>query len=93
VNYSVAWSDLALDALAAIWLAATNRNAVTQTAHEIELEIAANPNATGTIVFDTVREYTRPPLGVEFEVVDADRRVFVLSVWDAALGRPATAGN
>jgi hypothetical protein len=93
VNYSVAWSDIALDALAAIWLAAANRNAVTQTAHQIELELAANPNMTGTVVFDTVREYTRSPLGVEFEVIDADRRVFVLTVWDAALGRPTTTGN
>jgi hypothetical protein len=44
-------------------------------------------------VFDTVSEYIQPPLGVEFEVIDADKTVFVLTCWDIATGRPAVTGN
>jgi hypothetical protein len=40
-----------------------------------------------------VYEYPRSPRGVEFEVIDADRRVFVLTAWDTATGRPAATGN
>lgn len=44
-------------------------------------------------MFDTVYECTHPPLGAEYEVIDADCRVFVLNVWDSAQGRPAATGN
>jgi hypothetical protein len=47
----------------------------------------------GRVAFDTVREYSYPPLAVEFEVIHADMRVWVLAVWDTATGRPATTGN
>jgi hypothetical protein len=73
VNYSVEWSDIADNALIEIWLLTPDRNAVTRACHEIESSLAATPYATGTIVFDTVREYIRAPLGVEFEIIDADR--------------------
>lgn len=51
------------------------------------------PNSAGTIRFDTVREFAFPPLAVEFEVDDTNKRVFVLSVWDTGSGRPPVTGN
>jgi hypothetical protein len=93
VNYSVIWSTTALQQLAAIWLAATNRNAVTASIPAIDLTLSTSPHTTGVVVFDTVYEWTYPPLGVEFEVIDADCRVVVLSVWDTTRGRPAAIGN
>ena len=33
---------------------------------------------------DTVRNYVRSPLGVQFEVIEADRLVHVLAVWQTA---------
>ena len=93
MNYSVALSQLAHQQLAAVWLASANRNAVTTGSHAIELTLAAAPHTVGTHLFDNVYEYTHPPLGVEYEVVDADCRVFILAVWDAAHGRPTPQGN
>jgi hypothetical protein len=93
VNFQVVWIPDALQDLAAIWMAASNRNAVTRAAQAIDLALAASPHTIGKLVFDTVYEYNHPPLGVEFEVIDDDMRVFVLAVWDTNLGRPAPAGN
>jgi hypothetical protein len=93
VNYTVVWMAAALQELAAICMASANRNAVTVASSAIDRVLASSPNTAGTVVFDTVREYTHPPLGVEFEVIEADRRVIVLSAWDAAHGRPAPTGN
>ena len=93
MRYTVVWLPAAVQALAAVWLAAPDRNAVTRAVAAVDRVLAASPNAAGVVVFDTVREYTLPPLAVEFEVIDADRRVVVLDCWDAAAGRPAPTGN
>ncbi len=93
MNYAVVWGPVALQQLAAIWLAAADRNAVTRASNAIDLLLAASPHTIGIPLFDTVSEYSHPPLGVEFEVVDADLRVFVLAVWNTATGRPTTTGN
>lgn len=93
MNFSITWTNNALNQLATIWMAAANRNAVTAAVHAIDVALAAAPHTVGTQVFDTVYEYTRPPLGVEYEVIDADCRVFVLSAWDTARGRPPVTGN
>jgi hypothetical protein len=93
VNYSVAWSDIALAALAAVWNASSNRNAVTRAADRIERAIAADPHGAGVPTFDTVYELALPPLAVEYEVVDADCRAFILTCWDPAVGRPNLTGN
>jgi hypothetical protein len=89
----VVWMQGAQQDLAAIWMAATDRNAVTRASHQIDLALATSPNTVGDSVFDTVREYTCLPLGIEFEVIDADMRVFVLTVWDTSIGRPGSTGN
>ena len=91
--YAVDWTPTALRLLAAVWLASANRNSVTAAVNLIDLVLASAPTTTGVIVFDTVREHTIPPLGFEFEVVDATQQVFVLSCWDTATGRPDPTGN
>jgi hypothetical protein len=93
MTYTVIWTPTALQMLAAVWLAATNRNAVNNAANTIDLVLAAAPKTTGVVEFDTVREHSIPPLGFEFEVEDAARQVFVLTVWDTATGRPNPTGN
>jgi hypothetical protein len=89
----VVWRQTAEDELAAIWLASTNRRSITAAAHAIDKALEVDADAVGRLVFDTLREYLHPPLGVEFEVIVADARVWVLKVWDTALGRPALSGN
>ena len=93
MTFQVDWVPAALQSLAAIWAAATDRNAVTAASHAIDQTLAVDPDTVGRPVFDSVREYHHPPLGVEFEVIHADMRVWVLAVWETATGRPATTGN
>jgi hypothetical protein len=89
----VDWRPDALQDLAAIWLGAIDRNAITAAVHVIDQTLAVDPDTVGRAVFDTVREYHYPPLGVEFEVIHADMRVWVLAVWETATGRPTATGN
>jgi len=93
VTYTVNWTANALQELASVWMAASNRNAVTHTANDIDDILEVFPYTVGESTFDIVREYTRPPLGVEYEVNDAIRRVVVLSVWSTDTGRPSPTGN
>ena len=93
MSYRVVWMPIALQQLAALWMAASDRNAVTAAGHEIDLVLAAAPNSVGVILFDTVREFLHQSLGVEFEVDVAKGTVYVVSVWDTATGRPNVSGN
>jgi len=93
MNFMVAWRQSAEDELIEIWLASSERNSVTVAAHAIDQALAVDADAVGRVSFDTVREYICPPLGIEFEVIIADARVWVLKVWDTAKGRPAPSGN
>ena len=93
MNFQVDWMPQAVTQLADLWLAATDRNAVTAAAHVVDQTLAVDADAVGRAVFDTVREYAYPPLGVEFEVIVADARVWVLTVWNSATGRPTASGN
>lgn len=93
MNYTVTWTPTAIGQLARLWLASANRNALNAAANAIDRVLAISPNTTGVVVFDTVREHTIPPLGFEFEVIDASRDVLVLTVWDSATGRPRPTGN
>ena len=52
-------------------------------ASRIDHMLATDPENAGQIRFDTVRTLVVPPLGVEFEVVDQDRLVWVLGAWDS----------
>jgi len=93
MNFTVVWTPEAEHHLATIWLAATDKNAVTRASNAIDIALASTPNALGVAVFDTVREYAHPPLAVEYEVIDPDREVVVLTVWDINQGRPPSTGN
>jgi hypothetical protein len=80
--YTVSWTLVAQEQLAEVWLASKRRNAVTAASYEIERILRDNPDLVGRHRFDTLREFLSPPLGIEFEVIEADRIVHVLSVWE-----------
>lgn len=67
--------------LAALWMAAPDRNAVTSAAHVLDQLLAEDPETRGEVRFATVRSFVIVPLGVDFEVVELDRIVYVLSAW------------
>jgi hypothetical protein len=82
MNYIVHWTDVALDELAVVWTAATDRNAVTAASHRLEQEIAADPYSRGLQRIST-GNYTAVdlPLGIEYDVIEDDKTVRVLRVW------------
>lgn len=81
MRFTVVWTPAAEQDLAAMWINAGDRNAVSLAANGIERLLRHNPNAVGETYFDTVRTVAIPPLGVDYEVSDEDRLVYVLSVW------------
>ena len=95
MNYRVIWIPRAVLLLNTLWLAApaAERTATTAAALTIDHNLATDPHAIGRHIFDTLYEYDYPPLGVEFEVIDADRQVLVLTCWSTATGRPTVTGN
>ncbi len=74
--YLVEWSDLALQLLAAIWLAAINRNAITAASQAIDLALETSPSTIGVVVcsyfpFGKSLVAARNRLGIE-EVMDIE---------------------
>jgi hypothetical protein len=88
MTYNVVWTHPAEQELAALWMGAPDRNAVTSASREIDRLLTTDPDQRGEVCFDTVRTLNVPPLGVDFEVIEADRIVYVLTVWDLAMGKP-----
>jgi hypothetical protein len=76
--YEVVWTTDAENDLAAVWLAASDRAAVTAACAVIDDELAFLPLTFGRRRTSSVnRVAVVPPLGVTFEVVEDDKRVFV----------------
>ena len=82
MKYQVLWTEAAERELAEIWLAAFDREAVTQAADGLEHELAVAPGDLGE---------SRPgqrgiahwlPLGICFRVQEDDLLVRVLAVWE-----------
>jgi len=87
MRFTVLWTATAEQDLAAVWLAANNRQAVTSAATTIDDLLTSDPEVRGEPRFDTVRSLSIPPLGIDFEVIEADRVVWVLSTWDTTQGQ------
>ncbi|HVK11391.1 MAG TPA: hypothetical protein VM597_21660 [Gemmataceae bacterium] len=78
MKYQVVWDRLAEEELAAIWLAASDRNAVTRASEWLERRLAVNPLDLGESRRSSVERIGfYPPLGIEFEVIEDDLRVVV----------------
>lgn len=81
MTFTVLWTPSAEQDLAAVWVAAHDRAAVTSAAATIDALLRENPQALGESREDSLRITFVAPLGVDFEVVEEDRIVYVLSVW------------
>jgi hypothetical protein len=86
MRFTVTWIPAAEENLADIWMRAADRQAVTSAAQTIDILLANDPQTRGNPRFDTVRMLTVPPLGVDFEVIEDDRLVYVLSAWETSTG-------
>jgi hypothetical protein len=80
MKYTVTWLKGAQDHLAAIWVDAPDKQAVTDAANTIDAELAVNPERKGTAVAEGLRGLYIPPIHVLFTVKEQDRLVEVVSV-------------
>jgi hypothetical protein len=80
MRYTVVWEDSALDALAAVWMRSSNRNAVRAASIRVDRELAVDPDLKGTDFYGDRLLYVAP-LSVSYHVEPADMLVRVLDVW------------
>ena len=80
MSYSVAWTNDALFSLAAIWLRAWDRQAVTSAQVAIDRALGENPLGNGRHVSEGLYAIDVPPLRAQFEISDSARIVTVVSV-------------
>lgn len=93
MNNLVLWVPGAEDSLSTMWLASSNRNRLVALAAQADAILANSPTLLGRCVFDTVYEMVIENLGIEYEVIEDDRHVRVLNVWDSAHSKPYPKGN
>jgi len=84
MKYTVTWKPDAEAELAAIWNAATDRSAIAQAANKIDHLLATNPAEQGESRTQSIRILFVEPIGIFFDVNDADLLVSVLRVWTIA---------
>jgi hypothetical protein len=81
MRYTVGWTEAALRELAAEWIQAEDRAAVTAAGNEIDRLLAISPREQGESRGGMVRVMFARPLAVEYEVIEDDCKVRVLTVW------------
>jgi hypothetical protein len=81
MNFTVIWSEAAVQDLARIWMNATDRNAITQASNEIDRILSRDAQHVGESRPGGQRVEFADPLGFRFEVVVDDQRVTVGAVW------------
>lgn len=82
MKFTVIWTPTAEKDLAAAWVdRAQDRAAITRAASSIDTLLRHDPQLQGESRYDTVRILPIPPLGVDFDVNEQDRLVYVLTVW------------
>jgi hypothetical protein len=80
IHYTVAWARSARDQLAAIWIEAPDRSAVTAAANEVDAVLTNDASTKGVELHEGLRVLFVSPLRVIFAVDDEDLLVEVLRV-------------
>jgi hypothetical protein len=86
MKYTVLATADAEKRLADVWLSARDRAGVTAAANAIDRSLGRDPAGQGESRAGSVRILFARPLVAEFEVVEPDRAVYILSVWSIARG-------
>ena len=80
MNFTVVWDDDAEATLAAIWLAAPDRAAVTRAVDVLERKLQTDPANTGESRPNGRRVAFEAPIGIRFKAVGGGV-VRVINVW------------
>ncbi len=77
MKFTVVWTPTAAQLLASIWLAAPDRQSVTDAADRLDSELRRNPTNESTLASDGSRSMTIHPLTIRIDLFDDDCRVVV----------------
>lgn len=84
MRYQVLYRPVAEQELATIWLASPDRNAVTRAAGLLEQALTRSPLTLGESRSSSVHRVAfHAPIGIEYEVIEDDKRVVVQGVFAA----------
>jgi hypothetical protein len=84
MRYEVIWYHKAEAELAAVWLGAADRNAVSRAAATLDGYLTRAPLELGESRASSVQRVAfEPPIGIEFEIIEDDKRVIVQGVFAA----------
>jgi hypothetical protein len=82
MKHDVRWDTKAEQELAAVWLAAADRAAVSRASAWLDGQTASSPLTLGEARESSVHRIAfHSPVGVEFEVIEDDKRVIVRAVF------------
>lgn len=81
MKFTVLWLPTADAKLVELWMSGNDRGDIQRSADEIERLLASSPHDVGESRVAATRVLIVSPLGVYYNVNDADRRVTVFSVW------------
>ena len=80
IRYTVVWPTGAEDELTELWIAASDREAITAAARAIDVDLSEDATVKGVALSEGLRALFAPPLRVLFAVREEDRLVEVLRV-------------
>jgi plasmid stabilization system protein ParE len=82
MTYRLIWTPAAENDLAAVWLAAADRPAVNRAADELDRVLARTPLGVGVARRSSVHRVAFfEGVGVEYEVIEDDKKVLVQAVF------------
>ena len=81
MNFTLRWKSKAVEHMAALWMNAKDRKAITAAANAIEKQLARDPFHNSESRDKGRRIMIEPPLGVIFKVHRKKRIVDILRVW------------
>ena len=81
MNYYVEWTPAAHDRLEQLWVAAANQAAVVRAANVIDDYLAEDPYRSEAVRISSENTFIVEPLAVDFRILEAERRVAIISVW------------
>ena len=87
MNYDIVWHPAAENELAAVWMAAEDRDAVNVAVRWFENYLARRPLTFGVPQLSSVHRMAYfESFAIEYEVIEDDKRVFVLSMFRVEAG-------
>lgn len=84
MNYTLEWTPTAINQLTLAWLAAVDRTAVTLAAHRLEEALGEQPYIGRPRNASVNRTVTDLPLGIDFEIIEDDKKVRIVRVWSVS---------